>query len=319
MTDRIQYAPNGPIELAYETFGESTHPPLVLIMGLGAQMLVWPDAFCQRLAARGYYVVRFDNRDVGLSSRVEVPGGRLWRGLLRHCTGRSPTPVYGLDTMAGDALALMDHLELASAHIMGASMGGMIAQVLTADHPDRVRSLTALMSSAGSPGAGRPSVRLLARLLASCWPSPGSDPLEGKVRALGLIGSRRFPTDPEIVRQRVAMARARSTDDGGAARQLLAILASGDRSEVLRRIRTPSLVLHGDEDPLIPEAAGRDLAQRIPGARFERLSGMGHDFPVPLLSRLERLVAAHLAAGEALDRSFASAGRARPVPATATG
>ncbi len=312
MTDRIQYASNGPITLAYETFGEATHPPLVLIMGLGAQMLVWPEAFCRRLAERGYYVVRFDNRDVGLSSKVEAPAGCLWRGLLRRCAGRPATPVYELDAMAGDTLALMDHLGLASAHIVGASMGGMIAQVMAADHPDRVRSLTALMSSAGTPRLGRPSIRFLARLLASCWTSPGSDPLEGKVRALGLIGSRSFPTDPAIVRQRVARARARSSDDSGAGRQLLAILASGDRSDRLRRIRAPALVLHGDEDPLIPEAVGRDLAQRIPGARFERLSGMGHDFPVPLLSRLERLVAAHLVAAEVPERAL-------PVPASAIG
>lgn len=295
MTDRIRYAPLGSLTLAYETFGQSTNPPVLLIMGLGAQMLVWPDELCERLALQGYYVVRFDNRDVGLSSRFSEQGGvGFWRLLFRASLGLSPGAVYDLETMAGDAFGLMDYLGFSRAHVIGASMGGMIGQVMAARQPSRVRSLGLIMSNSGAPGVARPDWRLLAGIFIQArWEGAG-DELDSKARALAAIGSRRFPTPLGLIRDRLSRAEHRSSDCSGAARQLAAILATGDRRRLLRQIACPSIVIHGDEDPLIPPEGGVDLARHITGARFELIHGMGHDFPAPLLSRIERILIQHL-------------------------
>ena len=295
MNDRVHYAPLGSLTLAYETFGDDTDPPILLIMGLGAPMLVWPDALCEQLAGEGYWVVRFDNRDAGLSSHCPGQGGSSpWRVLLRSTVGVSPGAGYDLETMAGDTLGLMDYLGLDSAHIIGASMGGMIAQVLAARHPSRVRSLGLIMSNSGAPGIARPDWRLLAGvMLQARWRGDG-DELDAKARALSAIGSRRFPTPHGVIRERLVRAESRSTDSTGATRQLAAILATGDRRALLARIACPTVVIHGDEDPLIPPEAGLDLARHIHGAGFELIHGMGHDFPAPLLSRVGRTLVRNL-------------------------
>lgn len=299
MTDDIRYAPLGSVTLAYQTFGRDSDPPILLIMGLGAQMLVWPDALCRHLAGQGYYVVRFDNRDAGLSSHFPDRGeSNPWRVLLRRSVGMSPGAAYDLGAMAGDTLGLMDCLGLDSAHLIGASMGGMIAQILAARHPRRVRSLGLIMTNSGSPGVARPDWRLLAgTILQIQWQGTG-DELEAKARALSAIGSRRFPTPIGIIRERLRQAETRSRDRTGAARQLAAILATGDRRPLLSRIGCPTVVIHGDEDPLIPPDGGRELATHIPGAAFELIHGMGHDFPAPLVSRLGRLLCRNLERAE---------------------
>mgnify|MGYP006437421561 CR=1 FL=1 len=308
MTDSVHYAPIGSLTLAYETFGKAANPPVVLIMGLGAQMLVWPDALCEHLARQGYYVVRFDNRDVGLSSRFHGQGeSSLGRILFRMSLGLSPRAGYELDTMAGDTLGLMDHLGLSSAHIIGASMGGMIAQVIASHHPSRVRSLGLIMSNSGAPGIARADWRLLAGVVLQAQRRGSGDDLDAKARALSAIGSQRFPTPHATIRQRLARAQMRGCDSSGAARQLAAILATGDRRSLLQRICCPTTVLHGDEDRLIPSEGGMDQARHIQGARFELIHGMGHDFPPPLLSRIARLLTENLATAQSATRFVASA------------
>ena len=205
-----------------------------------------------------------------------------------------PDAGYDLDAMAGDTLALMDHLGLGSAHIIGASMGGMIAQVMAARYPSRVRSLGLIMSNSGAPGAARPDWRLLAGVLLQAHWQGGGDGLDAKARALAAIGSRRFPTPHAVIRERLMRAESRSADSTGAARQLSAILATGDRRPLLERIDCPTAVIHGDEDPLVPPDGGRDLAAHIAGARFELIHGMGHDFPAPLTSRIGRTLSQNL-------------------------
>ena len=311
MTEEIRYARLGALTLAYETFGEASNPPLVLIMGLGAQMLVWPDELCRSLACRGYYVVRFDNRDVGLSSRLPGSGPGACSALFRSSLGLSVHAQYDLEDMALDTLTLMDHLGMTSAHIAGASMGGMIAQIMAARNPARVRSLGLIMSDSGAPGIARPDWRLLAGvLLQARWQGAGDD-LDAKARALSAIGSQRFPTPLGTIRDRLKRAERRSSDSTGATRQLLAILATGDRRPLLGRIGCPTIVIHGDEDPLIPSEGGVDLARHIRGSQFELIHGMGHDFPAPLMSRIERRLFQHL------DR--AERAHEYPAPVSSTG
>lgn len=281
--------------IEYESLGDPTHPAIVLVMGLGMQLIAWPDSFCRALVARGYRVVRFDNRDAGLSGRV--PGkksGKLALAMAAAALGLPVRTPYTLDDMAGDTVHLMDDLGIARAHIVGASMGGMIAQVLAAKWPQRVASLTSIMSTSGNRKLSRPTPAAGKSLLAK--PADPKDPevvIEHLVGVFGVIGSPGFPTPREEVRRRVARAVRRAYDPAGTTRQLLAVIAAGDRRKQLRRITAPTLVIHGAQDPLVPLAAGRDTAAHIPGARLEVIEGMGHDFPEALMPRLAALVADH--------------------------
>ena len=283
------------LEIEYESLGEAGSPAILLIMGLGMQLLAWPDAFCQQLVARGFRVIRFDNRDVGLSARIT--GGKrpwlIWAMLAARL--RLPLhPPYTLSDMADDTIGLIDGLGIARAHVVGASMGGMIAQVLSARLPQRVLSLTSIMSSSGNPRLSWPKAHALKALL-----SKPADPrnteavIDHLVQVFGVIGSPAFRADPAELRQRVSRSVLRAYYPDGVARQLLAVIASGDRRRLLQTIVAPTLVIHGAADPLVPSDAGRDTARHIPGAKLMLIDGMGHDLPPALYERLTEAIAAH--------------------------
>jgi len=295
-----------PLHIEYESLGDPSHPAIVLIMGLGMQLMAWPDDFCQALVARGYRVIRFDNRDCGLSGRA--PGKKRANLLLAMAASALGLPVrtpYTLEDMAADTVGLMDRLGIARAHIVGASMGGMIAQVLAAKFPQRVLSLTSIMSSSGNRKVSKPSKP--ARKVLLSRPADPKDPdsvIEYMVEMFGVIGSPGYPSTREELRSRVGHSVRRAYEPAGTARQLLAIIASGDRRKLLRTITAPTLVIHGAADPLVPLAAGRDTAQHIPGASLLVVDGMGHDFPAALMPRLAQAIADHC------DRNAATANAA---------
>jgi proline iminopeptidase len=284
-----------PLHIEYESLGDPSHPAIVLIMGLGMQLMAWPDSFCQALVVRGYRVVRFDNRDCGLSGRA--PGKKRANLLLAMAASALGLPVrtpYTLEDMAGDTVGLMEKLGIAQAHIVGASMGGMIAQVLAAKFPQRVLSLTSIMSTSGNRKVSKPSKPARKVLLAR--PADPKDPesvIEHLVEMFGVIGSPGYPSTREELRQRIGRSVRRAYEPAGTARQLLAIIASGDRRKLLRTISAPTLVIHGAADPLVPIAAGRETAQNIPGASLLVIDGMGHDFPEALMPRLAQAIADH--------------------------
>ena len=284
-----------PLHIEYESLGDPAHPAIVLIMGLGMQLMAWPDSFCQALVARGYRVIRFDNRDCGLSGRA--PGKKRANLLLAMAASALGLPVrtpYTLEDMAADTVGLMDRLGIDRAHIVGASMGGMIAQVLAAKFPQRVLSLTSIMSSSGNRRVSKPSKQ--ARKVLLSRPADPKNPdsvIEHLVEMFGVIGSPGYPSTREELRSRIGRSVRRAYDPGGVARQLLAIIASGDRRKLLKTITAPTLVLHGADDPLVPLAAGRDTAQHIPGATLQVIDGMGHDFPEALMPRLAAAIADH--------------------------
>jgi pimeloyl-ACP methyl ester carboxylesterase len=265
----------GAIELAYETFGERSDPPVVLIMGLAMQMLAWPEELCRLLAARGLYVVRFDNRDIGLSTHLHHARRA---NVMAALAGDTRSASYGLSELAADTAGLLDALGFESAHIVGASMGGMIAQTLAIEHPQRVRSLTSIMSTTGDRRAGTPTRAAAAVLLAPPATSRQAA-VERAVAAYRVIGSPGFAPDEAAVRDRAARAYDRAYDPPGVARQLVAVLASGDRTAQLRRLRVPTLVIHGADDPLVQVSGGRATAAAIPGAELVVFEGMGHDLP----------------------------------------
>jgi pimeloyl-ACP methyl ester carboxylesterase len=281
-TDRSQLAEVGKVVLAYEEFGDPADETVLLVMGLGMQMLGWDEEFCELIAARDYHVVRFDNRDTGLSSKVGGQRVNVTAGML----GFTGSAAYTLDDMATDTVGLLDHLGVDSAHLVGASMGGMISQKLAATQPERVASLCSIMA-----GTGRRRISTLPRLdaLRLLMRSPAStreDFIDGMVAVFGTIGSPAYPANPDRLRERAARSYDRCFYPTGSARQMMAILASGDRSEELGRITAPTLVIHGEADRLVPVRAGRDVAAAIPGARLEIIEGMGHDLPPQLWPRL---------------------------------
>lgn len=284
-----------PLHIEYESLGDPSHPAIVLIMGLGMQLMAWPDAFCHALVARGYRVVRFDNRDCGLSARA--PGKKRANLLLAMAASALGLPVrtpYTLEDMAADTVGLMDKLGIARAHIVGASMGGMIAQMLAAKFPQRVLSLTSIMSSSGYRKVSKPTKP--ARKVLLSRPADPKDPesvIEYMVEMFGVIGSPAYPSSKDELRSRIGRSVRRAYEPAGTARQLLAIIASGDRRKLLHTIAAPTLVIHGADDPLVPLAAGRDTAQNIPGAKLEVIDGMGHDFPEALMPRLAQSIADH--------------------------
>jgi pimeloyl-ACP methyl ester carboxylesterase len=288
-------AANG-IELEYDLQGPADGPVMVLIMGLGMQLLSWPQALVDLLVARGLRVLRFDNRDAGLSTQFDqYPPPRVSQTFLRAALGLPIAAPYRLHDMAADTIGLLDALGIDRAHIVGASMGGMIAQTLAARHPGRVLTLTSIMSNSG--GRKQPRPRLDAFIALTRRPArdaPLEQLVEHYTRLFQVIGSPRYPTPEPELRERMRAVLARAYRPDGAARQMLAILASGSRAAELPTITAPTLVIHGSADPLIPPAAGRDVAARVPGARLEVIDGMGHDLPAALLPRLAELIASHV-------------------------
>jgi pimeloyl-ACP methyl ester carboxylesterase len=275
------------IELAYETFGDPSARPLLMIMGLGAQMLWWDDDFCRLLAERGFYAVRFDNRDVGLSTRLSHVPPPSVRALLLRDTRRA---AYTLDHMADDAVGLLDHLEIPAAHVVGASMGGMIAQTVAVRHPDRALSLTSIMSTTGGRKVGQARRRVLPVLLRRP-PADRERYVEHAMRTFRLIGSSGFPRDEQRAREMIGRCYDRCYDPAGTGRQLLAIIASGDRSQALRKIDAPTLVIHGEDDPLIDVSGGKATAEAIRGSELMLIPGMGHDIPPQLWARIADAIA----------------------------
>ena len=270
------------IELCYETFGDPSEPTALLVMGLATQMIAWPDDFCRELAGRGFHVVRFDNRDIGKSTHIAARPPTLFQLLRRSKRAAS----YTLADMAEDAAGLLRELDLAPAHAIGASMGGMIAQTLAARRPELVLSLTSIMSTTGSRRVGQPALRLLP-MLASRPPTGREAAIERADKVFSMIGSRGLPRDDEHVREVAARSYDRGRGDGaGQARQLAAITASGNRTAELRRITAPTLAIHGTGDPLIRPSGGRATVRAIPGARLMTIEGMGHDLPRAAWSRI---------------------------------
>ncbi len=293
-----QVQANG-LTLDYEDLGLSEAPCVLLIMGLGMPAALWPDAFVDGLRAAGLRVIRFDNRDCGHSSKLRGGTPALLPAAIARALLRLPVRApYTLDDMADDAAALLSAIGVARAHVVGASMGGMIAQVLAARHPDRALSLTSIMSSSGNPTprVALGSRRALRAILHRPTRTGDVDALAAHlVQVFGVIGSPGYPSDPQVLHQQLRRVAQRGYHPAGTARQLLAILASGDRRKMLERIRVPTLVIHGAADPLVPLAAGIDTAKHIRGARLKVIPGMGHDFPAALQPGLAALISAHIA------------------------
>ncbi len=276
------------VTLCYETFGEPSNATALLIMGLGTQMVAWQEDFCRELAARGLHVVRFDNRDIGRSTHMAGRPPTVRQLLLRSKRAAH----YTLADMAEDTAGLLDSLELAPAHVIGASMGGMIAQTVAARHPQAVRSLVSIMSSTGSRRSGRPSLRVYPVLLGR--PPAGRDAYIARMqRVFAMIGSTGLPRDVEDIRALAAISYDRNHDPQGAGRQLAAIVATGDRTAELRHITAPTLVIHGAADPLIAPSGGRATARAIKGAELIEIPGMGHDLPRAAWPVLIDAIAAH--------------------------
>jgi pimeloyl-ACP methyl ester carboxylesterase len=277
----METACHGDVAIAYETFGPAGGTPLLLISGTGAQMLIWPDDFCAALAARGFHVARFDNRDTGLSTHLTGTPGPGWlKAMLRP----SAAP-YGLEDMAEDACAVMDALDWPAAHVVGASMGGMVAQVLAISHPARVRTLTSIMSTPSSRIATRPAIKAM-RALARAAGTPVTDADQAGSEAVAfkkVIGSPGYPLDEEMI---AAIGRRSFERHPGAEeddrRQRAAVISAADRRNALAGLRIPALVIHGDQDPMIRPKGGRATAGAIPGARLVIYPGMGHDLPSAL-------------------------------------
>ncbi len=265
----------GELELCYETFGAPDDPPLLLVMGLGTQLLGWPDGFCAALAGRGFHVIRYDNRDTGRSTHVRAaPPPSTWQ-LIRRDRRAAP---YDLGDMAADGAGLLDFLGLSDAHVAGASMGGMIAQLMAARHPRLVRSLASIMSNTGHRWRGMPGLRIYPMFLRR----PARDraaAVESAVQAFRRIGSPGFPFDEGELRTVVERSWDRGYDPAGTARQLAAILATGDRTAELRRITAPTVVIHGTKDRMVTPSGARETARAIPGSELVWIEGMGHDLP----------------------------------------
>lgn len=288
------------IELFYEERGNPEHEPMLLVMGLGAQMTLWPGEFVNALVEKKYRVIRFDNRDIGLSQKMEgaKAPGIVWQTIRKRLGWPAKVP-YTLADMAADAAALLDALEIKKAHVVGASMGGMIAQLMAINHADKLLSLTSIMSTTGHaklPQAEKHAIDALVAPLKSL----DEETVVAHTMNIGRnIGSPGFQADPEMLRERALKNVRRSVYPAGLPRQLAAIIDDGDRRARLARVTTPTLVLHGEDDPLVKLEAGQDTAAHIPGAKLVTIPGWGHDLPLELVDRLANEIALHAKAARA--------------------
>jgi pimeloyl-ACP methyl ester carboxylesterase len=281
------------ITLCYDQIGDPADEPLLLVMGLGTQMIGWPEDFCVLLAERGFHVTRFDNRDIGRSTKLrDVRPPMPWHLALRTKGAAG----YLLGDMADDTAGLLDVLGIASTHVVGASMGGMIAQTLAARHPDRVRSLASIMSNTGSRRSGQASPALFKYFMRKP-PRDADEAIERTVQVFAAIGSPGFDRDEQELRRvaRRSIERSGGGDTAGTGRQLMAVLASGDRTAELRRICVPTVVIHGARDRLVAPSGGRATAKAIPGAKLELIDGMGHDLPRGVWPRIADAVCENIA------------------------
>ncbi|MCA6121156.1 alpha/beta fold hydrolase [Bradyrhizobium sp. WSM 1704] len=281
------------IDICYEIFGDANAEPLLLIMGLGAQMVLWDDEFCEQLAARGFRVIRFDNRDIGKSGRLSGGGPLRPLELLKLRFLRIPLAApYKLSDMAQDTIGLMKALGIQSAHVVGASMGGMIAQEIAISYPQAVRSLTSIMSTTGNPKLPGPSRAAMALLMA---PPPKSkeEYIQRFAQTWKFLRAGSFPEDEARDRALAVRTFERGLNPAGVGRQMRAILASGSRKERLRSVKAPTLVIHGTVDPLVHPEGGRDTAASIPGARLMMIERMGHALPIPMWPQIIDAIDAH--------------------------
>jgi pimeloyl-ACP methyl ester carboxylesterase len=276
------------VTLCYEAFGDRDDAPILLIMGLATQMIAWHEDFCAQLADRGFYVVRFDNRDIGRSTHFDFRPPSLKQMLSRRVSPEQ----YTLSDMAEDSARLMDELGISPAHVVGASMGGMIGQMLAAEHPEAVRSLTSIMSTTGSRWHGQPALSVY-RYLLQPPPRDREGYIQRSAEVFGLVGSTGFDRDEQYIRERAGRSYDRGFDVRAGGRQLGAIVASGDRTKALRRIQAPTLVIHGTVDKMIRPSGGRATAKAIPGARLLMIDGMGHDLPRGAWPQLLDAIAEH--------------------------
>lgn len=282
------------IKVTFEDKGLKDAPAILLVMGLGGQLTLWPDEFVDALVAHGFRTIRYDNRDVGLSTRFESAGVPNLKWMFVKAALRLPVrPAYTLADMAADGIGLLDHLGIAQAHIVGASMGGMISQHIAARYPERVLSLTSIMSTTGNPRLPRANKEAMAVLANRPMSGDPEAMIAYSVRAARVIGSPAYPAAEERLQRRVRHDFERGWYPQGVARQMAAIVADGDRRSMLATIKAPTLVIHGEADPLVPLAGGKDTAANIPGARLLTIPGMGHDLPLALVDTLADAVAGH--------------------------
>ncbi len=276
------------IDIAYQRLGDPTAPLALLIMGVGGQSIHWPDAFCYALVDRGLQVIRFDNRDAGLSTHMtSAPTPNLPAALAGDFSSVS----YTLSDMSADAVGLLDALEFEKAHVIGASMGGQIAQTMAIEHPERVRSLTSMMSTTGNKAVGQASPETLRELFSGPPAVTRDEVIEQFLRAARVTGSPGYPVDENEIAVRAGRAYDRGYDPTGTARQAIATVASGDRTERLRKVRVPTLVIHGLADLMCDVSGGRATAESIPGAELVLIEGMGHNLPPGLRSSLANRIA----------------------------
>ncbi len=289
------------VEIFYEDLGDPAGPPVLLIMGVGAQLPMWPDGFCAQLIKQGYRVIRFDHRDTGLSSKMHGhrAKGSVYPRVLRYMVGRTSAVPYTLVEMAEDVRGLLDHLGIERAHVIGASMGGMIAQVLAGSHPDRILSLGLIMTSAGKPFSAVPRLSIIRLAFgAPAKEAPADEKVAFEVRNISIINGPNFLPPVDQLRRRVETLTARSDYPQGMLRQFDAILGTGSLVRYTRRITAPTVVIHGSEDPMVRPRNGRNVARVIAGARYVVVDGMGHDLPEPVWRPVV----------EALAENFAVAG-----------
>ncbi len=283
------------IEIAYETFGSADDPALLLVMGLGCQLILWDEELCRMFAERGFYVIRFDNRDIGLSSKIE---GGPQPNPLAAMTGDASSASYTLEDMAADTAGLLDQLGIEAAHVAGVSMGGMIAQQLAISHPERVISLTSIMSTTGDPNVGQPLPQAIPALVGPS-PSDREGYVEFNVQVFKTIGSPAYPPEEEWLRRMAGASYDRCHYPVGFMRQLLGIIASPDRTAALASVRVPTLVIHGKADPLITVSGGEATARAVPGAKLIEIEGMGHDLPRELWPKFVDAIAENAARARA--------------------
>ena len=296
MPQAIISANIGTVSIEYETLGDPNNPALLLIQGFGAQLINWPDRFCQMLVDQGFYVIRFDNRDCGLSTKLDgvvVDPNAVFAAALT--SQEMPTVPYTLSDLAQDAVELLNHLGLESAHILGASMGGMIAQTLVIEHPERARSLISLYSVTGEFEIGAPTAEAAEALLGPS-PTDRQEYIDASPK-YGVWQSKRY-FDEAAVKRQAARDFDRSFYPEGSRRQLAAIYASGSRAEALQNVQTPTLVIHGKDDTLLPSDGGKRTAELVPGSTFLLVADMGHDLPEPLLPLITGAMTAHMKLAE---------------------
>jgi pimeloyl-ACP methyl ester carboxylesterase len=281
----------GDIEIAYDTFGDPSDPPMLLIMGLGAQMIRWDDVFCEQLASRGRWVIRFDNRDVGLSTKFDNAGVPNVIGLMQ---GEAVEVPYKLKDMAEDAIGLLDTLGIESADVVGASMGGMIAQTMAIHFPERVRTLTSIMSSTGNPNLPQPTPEAMSVLLTPPV-SSRDEYIKNSIEAARVLHGSKYPLNEEYIRNYSEHSFDRCYNPAGVARQFGAIIASGSRQEALKNVKIPTLVIHGDADPLVSIEGGKDTANSILGAKLLIIEGMGHSIPIEAVPQILQAILLHTA------------------------